>query len=151
MVFIASPHIREHALSTSQVLFKRKPVKLEPLPKNLDDSTEVWLIEQTGEIFTDYERYLERIDTTSTTRQRSFTCQATGHGGYTYFEAQESEVGSTSILVKADEEVTSVQTEASKEINSIFPDNLRSPVLQYAQFQDHHRMDDLVNDVYDVC
>ncbi|KAI0587864.1 glycosyltransferase family 57 protein [Pyrenophora tritici-repentis] len=133
----------------SLVLFKRKPVKLEPLPKNLDDSTEVWLIEQTGEIFTDYERYLERIDTTSTTRQRSFTCQATGHGGYTYFEAQESEVGSTSILVKADEEVTSVQTEASKEINSIFPDNLRSPVLQYAQFQDHHRMDDLVNDVYD--
>ncbi|KAI1542562.1 glycosyltransferase family 57 protein [Pyrenophora tritici-repentis] len=120
----------------SLVLFKRKPVKLEPLPKNLDDSTEVWLIEQTGEIFTDYERYLERYD---------FYHQAS----YTYFEAQESEVGSTSILVKADEEVTSVQTEASKEINSIFPDNLRSPVLQYAQFQDHHRMDDLVNDVYD--
>ncbi|KAI1554963.1 glycosyltransferase family 57 protein [Pyrenophora tritici-repentis] len=114
----------------SLVLFKRKPVKLEPLPKNLDDSTE------TGEIFTDYERYLERYD---------FYHQAS----YTYFEAQESEVGSTSILVKADEEVTSVQTEASKEINSIFPDNLRSPVLQYAQFQDHHRMDDLVNDVYD--
>ena len=36
-----------------------------------------------------------------------------------------------------------MQTEASKEINSIFPDNLRSPVLHYAQFQDHHRMDDL--------
>lgn len=76
-------------------------------------------------------------------QQRSFTCQATGHSGYTYFEAQESEVGSTSILVKADEEVTSVQTEASKEINSIFPDGLRSPVLHYVQFQDHHRMDDL--------
>ena len=76
-------------------------------------------------------------------QQRSFTCQATGHSGYTYFEAQESEVGSTSILVKADEEVTSVQTEATKEINSIFPDGLRSPVLHYVQFQDHHRMDDL--------
>jgi alpha-1,3-glucosyltransferase len=36
-----------------------------------------------------------------------------------------------------------VQTEASKEINSIFPDGLRSPVLHYVQFQDHHRMDDL--------
>ncbi|RMZ67011.1 dolichyl pyrophosphate Glc1Man9 c2 alpha-13-glucosyltransferase [Pyrenophora seminiperda CCB06] len=149
----------------SLVLFKRKPVKLEPLPKNLDDSTEVWLIEQTGEVFTEYERYLERYDfyhqasnpvhhpffmnRLLTASQPSFTCQATGHSGYTYFEAQESEVGSTSILVKADEEVTSVQTEASKEINSIFPDNLRSPVLHYAQFQDHHRMDDLVNDVYD--
>ncbi|KAE8828505.1 hypothetical protein HRS9139_07724 [Pyrenophora teres f. teres] len=120
------------------VLFKRKPVKLEPLPKNLDDSTEVWLIEQTGEVFTDYERYLERYD---------FYHQASKMGQQSL--SIESEVGSTSILVKADEEVTSVQTEASKEINSIFPDNLRSPVLHYAQFQDHHRMDDLVNDVYD--
>ncbi|CAN9302575.1 unnamed protein product [Alternaria alternata] len=128
------------------VLYKRKPVKHESLPKNLDDSTEVWHIEQTGEVFTDYERFLERYDFY---QQRSFTCQATGHSGYTYFEAQESEVGSTSILVKADEEVTSVQTEATKEINSIFPDGLRSPVLHYVQFQDHHRMDDLVNDVYD--
>ncbi|CAN9338261.1 unnamed protein product [Alternaria alternata] len=106
----------------------RKPVKHESLPKNLDDSTEVWHIEQTGEVFTDYERFLERYDFY---QQRSFTCQATGHSGYTYFEAQESE------------------TEATKEINSIFPDGLRSPVLHYVQFQDHHRMDDLVNDVYD--
>lgn len=36
-----------------------------------------------------------------------------------------------------------MQTEASKEINNIFPDVLKSPVLHYAQFQDHHRMDDL--------
>jgi alpha-1,3-glucosyltransferase len=42
------------------VLYKRKPVKHESLPKNLDDSTEVWHIEQTGEVFTDYERFLER-------------------------------------------------------------------------------------------
>ncbi|KAL6150480.1 glycosyl transferase [Exserohilum turcicum] len=110
------------------VLFKRKPVKLEPRPKNLDENSEVWYIEQTGEVFVDYERYLERQDFY---QQRNFTCQATGHSGYTYFEAQESE------------------TEASKEINTIFPDGLKSPVLHYVQFQDHHRMDDLVNDVYD--
>lgn len=36
-----------------------------------------------------------------------------------------------------------MQTEASKEINTIFPDGLKSPVLHYVQFQDHHRMDDL--------
>ncbi|EMD85745.1 hypothetical protein COCHEDRAFT_1228781 [Bipolaris maydis C5] len=131
------------------VLFKRKPVKLEPRPKNLDDNAEVWHIEQTGEVFVDYERYLERLDFYQQAREPYFTCQATGHSGYTYFEAQESEVGSTSILVKADEEVTSVQTEASKEINSIFPDSLKSPVLHYVQFQDHERIDDLVNDVYD--
>ncbi|XP_014557849.1 glycosyltransferase family 57 protein [Bipolaris victoriae FI3] len=133
----------------SLVLFKRKPVKLEPRPKNLDDNAEVWHIEQTGEVFVDYERYLERLDFYQQAREPHFTCQATGHSGYTYFEAQESEVGSTSILVKADEEVTSVQTEASKEINSIFPDSLKSPVLHYVQFQDHERIDDLVNDVYD--
>ncbi|USP77506.1 glycosyltransferase family 57 protein [Curvularia clavata] len=146
MVQTQSQYICERALRTLQVLFKRKPVKLEPLPQNLDDNAEVWHIRQTGEVFVDYERYLERLDFY---QQRGFTCQATGHSGYTYFEALESEVGSTSILVKADEEVTSVQTEASKEINNVFPDSLKSPVLHYVQFQDHHRMDDLVNDVYD--
>ncbi|KAL6705150.1 glycosyl transferase [Coniothyrium glycines] len=110
------------------VLFKRKPVKLEPAPKSLDDHTEIWVIEETGEVFTDYEGYLERYDFY---QQKSFTCETTGHTGFTYFEAKESE------------------TEASKEINLIFPDGLRAPVLRYVQFQDHSRMDDLVNDVFD--
>jgi len=39
--------------------------------------------------------------------------------------------------------VTIVQTEASKEINSIFPDTLRAPLLRYVQFQTTLRMDDL--------
>jgi hypothetical protein len=85
----------------------------------------------------------------------------------TFFDAQESEVGSTSILVKADEEVTSVQTDASNDHIRDFPNDLRSPVLHFVQHQDHDRMDDLgespsmstcetlliyvtVNDVYDV-
>jgi hypothetical protein len=85
----------------------------------------------------------------------------------TFFDAQESEVGSTSILVKADEEVTSVQTDASNDHIRNFPDGLKEPVLRYAQHQDHDRMDDLgespwifgcealltcvtVNDVFDV-
>ncbi|KAF1833532.1 hypothetical protein BDW02DRAFT_599008 [Decorospora gaudefroyi] len=118
------------------VLHKRKPVNREPLPENLDENTEVWELAKTGEVFTEYDRYLEKYD---------FYQQAS----LTFFQAQESEVGATSILVKADEGITSVQTEASKEINKIFPDGLRSPVLHYAQFQDHHRIDDLVNDVYD--
>jgi len=62
-----------------QVQFKRKPVKFEPLPSFLDDSTEVtrppinliknrilnifgqvFHIEATGEVFIDYEKYLAR-------------------------------------------------------------------------------------------
>ncbi|CAO2651643.1 Nn.00g042130.m01.CDS01 [Neocucurbitaria sp. VM-36] len=128
------------------VLFKRKPVKLEPLPKSLDDNTEVWVIEETGEVFVDYEKYLNRYDFY---QQKSFTCESTGHSNYTFFEAKESEVGSTSIMVNGGKEVTAVQTEASKEINSIFPDSLRSPVLRYVQFRTTARMDDLVNNVFD--
>ncbi|KAF2875114.1 ALG6, ALG8 glycosyltransferase family-domain-containing protein [Massariosphaeria phaeospora] len=110
------------------VQYKRKPVKLEPLPSFLDDSTEIWVIEATGEIFVDYERYLNRRDFYL---QNIFTCESTGHQGYNFFEAIESE------------------TEASNEINSIFPDTLRSRVLEFIQFRNTARMDDLVNNVFD--
>ncbi len=46
-------------------------------------------------------------------------------------------------MANSGQEVTTVQTEASKEINSIFPDGLRSPVLRFIQFQSTPRMDDL--------
>ena len=39
--------------------------------------------------------------------------------------------------------VTETQTEASREIDSIFPDALRSRVLHYVQFLTTSRMDDL--------
>lgn len=73
------------------------------------------------------------------------------------------------LLDKAGQEVTSFQMEASKEINTVFPDALRSHVLRYVQFQTIPRMDDLgklllvalslgtvlthftVNNVFDVC
>lgn len=44
-----------------------------------------------------------------------------------------------------------MQTEASKEINSIFPDSLKSPVLHYVQFQDHERIDDLGKFRLHIC
>lgn len=110
------------------VHYKRKPVKLEPLPPFLDDNTEIWVIEATDEIFLDYEKYLSRRDFYL---QKNFTCEATGHQGYTFFEAMESE------------------TEASREINSIFPEGLRSRVLEFVQFENTARMDDLVNQVFE--
>lgn len=110
------------------VLYKRKPVKYDPLPAFLDDNLEIWAIEATGEVFTDYERYLARRDFYL---QKCFTCESTGHQGLTFFEAQDSE------------------NEASMEVNSILPEQLRSRVLDFVQFKNTGRMDDLVNLVFD--
>jgi len=78
-----------------------------------------------------------------TITQKKFTCESTGHTGYTFFEAKESEVRSTPVLEKGSLIVTTPQAEASKEINSILSDGLRSRVLDYVQFQTTSRMDDL--------
>ncbi|KAL1606601.1 glycosyl transferase [Paraconiothyrium brasiliense] len=45
--------------------------------------------------------------------------------------------------------ITTPQQEASQEIDSIFPEGLRSRVLAFVQFETTPRMDDLVNQVYD--
>jgi hypothetical protein len=55
----------------------------------------------------------------------------------------ESEVGFAFIPQDTGQKVTVAQTEASKEINSIFPEGLRSRVLHYVQFMNTPRMDDL--------
>ncbi|KAF2003169.1 glycosyltransferase family 57 protein [Amniculicola lignicola CBS 123094] len=64
-------------------------------------------------------------------QQKSFTCESTGHSFLTFFDARESEM------------------EVSKEIDSTFPEGLRSRVLEFVQFQNTARMDDLVNIVFD--
>ncbi|KAF9691818.1 hypothetical protein EKO04_010487 [Ascochyta lentis] len=126
------------------VLFKRKPVKFDPPPKNITDHDEVWVIEKTGEVYNDYEKYLRRCDFYA---QKLFTCESTGHSGYTFFEAMESQVSSEPVWEGI--KVTETQTEASREIDSIFPDALRSRVLHFVQFLTTPRMDDLVNLVFD--
>ncbi|KAK7189722.1 ddt domain-containing protein [Paraphaeosphaeria sporulosa] len=131
-----------------KVQYKRKPVKTEPLPPFIDDNTEVWEIEQTGEVFVDYEKFLNKRDFYL---QRVFTCESTGHSGYTFFEAMESEVrpGRSLEEVLKSVTITTPQQEASQEIDSIFPEGLRSRVLEFVQFEITPRMDDLVNQVYD--
>jgi hypothetical protein len=135
------------------------------------------LIEETGEVFTDYEKFLNRCENNGVTSnmsscanvkqarllragklpsslihcetleltalQKKFTCESTGHSGFTFFEAKESEVRSTPVLEKGSLIVTTPQSEASKEINSILPEALRSRVLEYVQFQTTSRLDDL--------
>ncbi|CAI6337280.1 unnamed protein product [Periconia digitata] len=110
------------------VQYKRKPVKTVSPPLFLDDNSEVWVIDATGEIFVDYERYLNRRDFYL---QRIFTCEATGEGNYTFFEALESEI------------------EAAKEVPCDFPEYMRERVLKFVQFESTPRMDDLVNLVFD--
>ncbi|KAJ5558424.1 DDT domain superfamily [Penicillium sp. DV-2018c] len=110
------------------VLFKRKPVQYLPQAVIEDDSSEVWVIPATNEVFTSYEHYLQRMDFY---KQRRFICEITGHSGLTFFEALRSEM------------------EESREVNNSFPDALREPILRRIQFSTVSRVDSLVDEIYE--
>ncbi|KAB8260767.1 ATP-utilizing chromatin assembly and remodelling N-terminal-domain-containing protein [Aspergillus pseudonomiae] len=110
------------------VLFKRKPVQYLPRPVIEDDSSEVWVIPETNEVFTQYEPYLQRMDFY---KQRRFICEITGHSGLTFFEALRSEL------------------EESREVNNTFPDALKEPILRRIQFSTVSRVDNLVDEIYE--
>ncbi|GFF58126.1 imitation switch two complex protein 1 [Aspergillus udagawae] len=110
------------------VLFKRKPVQYLPRPVIEDDSSEVWVIPETNEVFTNYEPYLQRMDFY---KQKRFICEITGHSGLTFFEALRSEM------------------EESREVNSAFPDALKEPILRRIQFSTVSRVDNLVDEIYE--
>ncbi|RFU29691.1 hypothetical protein B7463_g6624, partial [Scytalidium lignicola] len=110
------------------VLFKRKPVQYVSKPDIENDDTEVWVIPQTGEIFVDYELYLNRMDFY---KQRRFICQITGHSGLSFFEALKSELA------------------GAQEVEEAFPEALKGPILRRIQFQTISRIDTLVDLIYD--
>ncbi|KAF2751147.1 glycosyltransferase family 57 protein [Sporormia fimetaria CBS 119925] len=126
------------------VLYKRKPLKFEPLPPFLNDNTEVWVMEATDEVFTDYEKYLARRDFYM---QKAFTCEATGRAKYTFFEAMDIEVVAPPHAGKVTADTG--QVEASKEIDSSIPEVMRPRVLAFAQWRTTPRLDDLVNETFD--
>ncbi|OAA69745.1 chromatin assembly and remodeling factor [Cordyceps fumosorosea ARSEF 2679] len=110
------------------VLFKRKPVKFLP-PQQIDDEdVEVWHIPQTGEIFADYDEYLDRMEFY---KQPRFNDQITGHSGLTFFEAHESELA------------------GAREVDESFPEALKGPILRRVQFQIVSRLDNLVDSLFD--
>jgi hypothetical protein len=111
------------------VLFKRKPVQYLPRPIIEDDSSEVWVISETNEVFTNYESYLQRMDFY---KQRKFICEITGHSGLNFFEALRSEM------------------EESREVNNSFPEALKGPILRRVQFSTVSRVDNLVDEIYEV-
>lgn len=110
------------------VLFKRKPVTLLNRPTHIQDDQEVWALEQTGEVFTSYESYLQRVDFY---RQKRFICEITGHSGLSFFDALQSEL------------------DASDEVDDAFPDALKDPILRKVQFSTISRLDHLVDHVYE--
>jgi alpha-1,3-glucosyltransferase len=78
-----------------------------------------------------------------TSLQKNFTCESTGHQGFTFFQALESEVRLCHPISPNGHLPTATQMEAAKEINSIFPEGLRARVLDFVQFKNTARMDDL--------
>ncbi|KZF21493.1 hypothetical protein L228DRAFT_154452 [Xylona heveae TC161] len=110
------------------VLFKRKPVQYLSRPQIKDDNADVWVIGQTGEIFTNYGDYLHRMDFY---KQKRFICTITGHSGLTFFEALKSEM------------------EGSKDVDKSFPEALKEPILRRVQFSTVSRIDSLVDKIYD--
>lgn len=110
------------------VLYKRKPIVLpdpKALPQNLNIS--VWHIEETGEWFSSYEEYLQRLDFYT---RHHFTCEITGASCLTFFEALDSEESQF------------------KYVEEKFPLKLREPVARYLHFNTIRRLDGLVEKVY---
>lgn len=64
--------------------------------------------------------------------QHRFVCEISGHSNLTYWEALESE------------------TNEAREVDEIFPESLKEPVLRRLQFSTTSRLDHLVDEVYDT-
>ncbi|KAI5361985.1 Putative DDT domain, WHIM2 domain, WHIM1 domain-containing protein [Septoria linicola] len=112
----------------SQVLNKRKPVNLITSPPDVPDSAEIYVMKGTNEVFTDYEKYLKRFDWLN---QKKFTDAVNGKSGLNYWDALE------------------LETKSQANIETLFPEVLRDPILRNVQFSTVSRMDELVNKVFD--
>ncbi|KAL6219740.1 hypothetical protein ACLB2K_007499 [Fragaria x ananassa] len=93
-------------------LLKRKPFPLAELPDDLDPNELVYQVRYTGEIFRDYDEYLNRINLY---RQRIWMCKVSGKTNLTYEEALLSE-------------------EHATEKTHMFPKELMAPALQIIQY-----------------
>ena len=115
-----------HVINHCQVLYKRKPVQYETRgdkpEETIFDSDTIWAIEETGEVYKEYEPFLKRM---YFYRQKKFTCSITGQSGLDFFSAQQSE------------------QEASHDVEDAFPDALRFPILRKVQHSTISRIDNL--------
>ncbi|QRV75892.1 imitation switch two complex protein [Ceratobasidium sp. AG-Ba] len=113
-------------------LVRRKQVAMHPVPPELsgspNDMRDVFYLEETGEIFLDYESYASRM---TFYKMKVFQCETTGKGGLDYFQALQSEQNEASTLLAR------------------FPEPLKVAVLRSVQWQVVGRLDSLVDQVYD--
>ncbi|TFK76936.1 chromatin remodeling complex protein [Pluteus cervinus] len=93
-----------------------------------DPAREVYYLEQTGEIFDNYEAYAARM---SFYRLKQFQCEVTGKSGLDYFQALESE------------------RQEARTMHSRFSEPLKPAVLKAVQWQVMGRLDHLVEAVYE--
>lgn len=109
-----------------QVLYKRKPVQYEEMSKDpedfIDDFDDVWVIDETGEMYGDYAKFLKRMYFYS---QHKFTCAITGQSGLDFFAAYRS------------------AQDASDDVEDAFPEPLRGPILRKVQHSTISRIDNL--------
>ncbi|GFR43333.1 hypothetical protein Agub_g4403, partial [Astrephomene gubernaculifera] len=97
------------------------------VPEEIPDSESVFVIRLTGEVFTDYDAYLEQL---AHYRTAKWTCAVTGRGGLTYEQALLSEQEANKVLQQ-------------------FPAELECPFVQLV----HHntlRLEELVTHLADV-
>ncbi|KAG7099386.1 hypothetical protein E1B28_001241 [Marasmius oreades] len=89
---------------------------------------QVFLLEQTGEIFESYEAYAARM---SFYRLKQFQCEVTGKSGLDYFQAVESE------------------RQEARTLHARFSEPLKPAILKAVQWQVMSRLDHLVEAVYE--
>lgn len=99
-----------------------------PEAKALAADPEVFYIQETGEVFLDYESYAARM---TFYKSNIFMCEVTGKTGLDYFQAAESE------------------RSESNNLHARFPEQLKAAVLRAVQWQIVGRLDHLVEAVYD--
>lgn len=65
------------------------------VPKGIPDTQNIFLVRLTGEVFTDYDAYLEQM---AHYRATKWTCSVTGRGGLTFEQALLSEQEANQLL-----------------------------------------------------
>ncbi|KAK1223803.1 hypothetical protein PQX77_013327 [Marasmius sp. AFHP31] len=112
---------------------RKRVVLIEPseslllIAKN-NPNKQVFLLEQTGEIFETYEAYAARM---SFYRLKQFQCEVTGKSGLDYFQAVESE------------------RQEARTLHARFSEPLKPAILKAVQWQVMSRLDHLVEAVYE--
>eukprot|EP00794_Sanderia_malayensis_P020094 gene20094-22064_t len=108
-------------------LLRGKPFTVKQTPKNLKGEDKIFFFELTGEVFTDYDEFFERVILCNSLL---WTCECTGKNGLTYKEACESE-------------------EQARQHLSAIPDQTKRAVLELVHQTRRSRLADITDEIID--